>query len=399
MTPNTKTIDIVELEDLLPPRQPGHAAAHGLLSWHTIAQPGAYTRPDRRSVATWHLERDARTQHDEAAASLTQGFGPIRCLHFQDCTLAGQGSLVTRNAGLLRESAREFLAHGQTPDGFSCVDGALQITPAPARSIRTPCLLVKRPWFRNYGHWLVDSAALLALNPLQTLPPNTQPVIGRCDSPKMQAIIAETLNAVAPGHTALLHPDDEVWHFRNLHYVTPVHQPPLFKLPVAIGNLRRALLPPDAPPPPACRRLFVVRSDADPRRLVNAAALQDICATLGFEEIRPETLTLHQQATAFASAEIIVGVKGAALTNLLFCRPGTAIILLSPGDFPDPFFWDLAAIAGADITEIYGLLTRHDRPAGKNPFTIYEPDFLAVLQGRLAAIEQHGVPGNSPNTA
>jgi hypothetical protein len=53
--------------------------------------------------------------------------------------------------------------------------------------------------------------------------------------------------------------------------------------------------------------------------------------------------------------------------------------VLSPSDFVDPFFIDLAAHAGVTYSELYGPLVTRERPASYNPFTVDPEKFSALL--------------------
>ena len=50
---------------------------------------------------------------------------------------------------------------------------------------------------------------------------------------------------------------------------------------------------------------------------------EDECASVltrhGFRFVHPETLSFDEETKLFASAEIVVGLHGAGLANLLFC--------------------------------------------------------------------------------
>ena len=111
----------------------------------------------------------------------------------------------------------------------------------------------------------------------------------------------------------------------------------------------------------------------------NEAELIAIAATSGYEVVQPERLDLVGQAVLFRAASCVVGVKGAALANIVFCAAGASVLVLSPGDFPDPFFWDLAAHAGASYAELFGALTARDRPRSHNPFRVDPARFAALL--------------------
>ena len=127
------------------------------------------------------------------------------------------------------------------------------------------------------------------------------------------------------------------------------------------------------------RRLFISRGGHPARRLENEAELIAHARRHGYEVVEPQHLDLAGQARLFHGAASVVGVKGAALANLLFCPAGAACLVLSPGDFPDPFFWDLASHAGVTYAELFGRLTGRDRPQSHNGFTIDPVRFADML--------------------
>ena len=78
----------------------------------------------------------------------------------------------------------------------------------------------------------------------------------------------------------------------------------------------------------ADRLLFASRGSARLRRLINEAELVAELKEFDFEFFVPRADDHRSQIEAFRSARIVVAVHGAALTNLLFCRPGTLVIEL-----------------------------------------------------------------------
>ena len=73
-------------------------------------------------------------------------------------------------------------------------------------------------------------------------------------------------------------------------------------------------------------RLYVSRRGTSYRRIVNEEEVLEALAPHGFTSIVPETLTLTEQARAFAGAEVVVGPLGSAVMNQIYCRPGTAVV-------------------------------------------------------------------------
>jgi hypothetical protein len=78
------------------------------------------------------------------------------------------------------------------------------------------------------------------------------------------------------------------------------------------------------------------------RNLTNENELCDRLARHDYHAIEPGSMSLEEQIAAFSGAEHVVGSLGAAMTNIVFCRPGTRVTLVVPAHFPDTFFWFIA---------------------------------------------------------
>ena len=53
---------------------------------------------------------------------------------------------------------------------------------------------------------------------------------------------------------------------------------------------------------------------------------------LGFTIIEPESLPFAEQVRIFANAKLVVCLGGAALYNIVFCRPKTHVITIESSD-------------------------------------------------------------------
>ncbi|AXS39872.1 glycosyltransferase family 61 protein [Breoghania sp. L-A4] len=96
------------------------------------------------------------------------------------------------------------------------------------------------------------------------------------------------------------------------------------------------------------RAIFVDRGDAGTRRLLNREAL---LAELKRHDIEPVLMsgrTIAEQAEIFAGADAIVGIHGAALTNLMFARKGTKVLEIIPAALVPRIrcYMDLSAVGG-----------------------------------------------------
>lgn len=69
--------------------------------------------------------------------------------------------------------------------------------------------------------------------------------------------------------------------------------------------------------------------------------------SMGFEVFDAGKASLRQQAETFASAELIVGIHGSAMTNLVFCRRGTRVVEMFGWRYVNPCYRILSANVGA----------------------------------------------------
>ena len=363
-------------------------ARYGLKQVDLLAPGGTYSRRRPRIVGIENLIWQ-REVYEEQVNATSQTYGSVSRLVFNDAIVTGQGTVITRNGTLLTESAIEFLNKGQIPDGLvrhGPEEFALQSTNLVP--IAQPSLLVKRPWWRNYGHWLVDGAMLLSIVAATRMPSKWQIVVGAHEGKEMRAVMRDTIDTITPGIPVVEQPDNESWVFSDLHYITPVHVPPLFKLPMAVTSLR-ALFIHSMPPASKYRRVYIARADLVRRRLTNESVIMALCASRGFEIVYLEGYSIKEKARIFHESELVVGVKGAGLANAIFSPNSLAMIVLSPGTFPDPFFWDLAGQLSMDYTEIFGPVSESPRSDSQNDFNIDSDLFVAELDAAIARIRRH----------
>jgi len=381
----TRPIELAAIDQLLSGDGGTVGAPPSCIHVENLCEGGAYLRrlPFRLDIDA--LDAPLRPAFGPYFANTVSPFDAIRHLAFRDGLVVGQGSVVTSDFRLVSESVYEFIANDMMPDGMADAGaGRVALKTEPSVTVERPTLLLKRPWYPNYGHWLVDSAAMLAIGAGLTMPPGWQIAIGRQEGLAVQRIVRETLDILAPGIDVVELPDDEVWRFSDLHYVTPIHVPLRHMVPAALSALRGLMLRDRLANESPRRGIYVTRGDHGARRLQNEDEVIALCRAFGLDIVQPENLTLMEQARLFRQASLVVGVKGAALTNALFCTGRTHLVVLSPGDFPDPFYWDLTASAGIGYSEIFGVLQGRDRLTGHNAFTISIPSLRATLEACLA---------------
>lgn len=103
------------------------------------------------------------------------------------------------------------------------------------------------------------------------------------------------------------------------------------------------------------RKLFLTRSSGL-RSLGNKELLETTLIRNGFEIVDVGRLNFEAQIALFSQASIVVAPTGAALTNIIFCQPGTKIIaFMSNHDTTNYYIWSqLGEITGLQVKIIAG---------------------------------------------
>lgn len=90
------------------------------------------------------------------------------------------------------------------------------------------------------------------------------------------------------------------------------------------------------------RKIFVMRQGS--RAILNWTEMKNVLLSFGFRVVSLESMGVADQIRVFRAAEVIVGVHGAGLANLVFCVPGTLVVELMPTAWRMPYYWSLCKI-------------------------------------------------------
>lgn len=180
----------------------------------------------------------------------------------------------------------------------------------------------------NYFHFLLNSVArLVYVAAMPELSPQYYVVSGAvtdftADTFALFGISRDRLRGIEEGRV-----------IRPERLVAPplVHHP--FVVPAHVCEFIRSQVLAHVPAPSgARRRIMIDRSDATSRRIVNFTELQPVLEEFNIELVRLKGRPVREQAQVFRDAELVIANHGAALTNLVFCDPGTRVLqVLAPG--------------------------------------------------------------------
>lgn len=298
--------------------------------------------------------------------------------------IVSQGSLFCRYGFVLTKDQQEIL--DLNGDGFHHVfphAGEVVYVPRPTKVPGRLLVLTNSCAQRNYYHWTIEIMSQLRL--LQesgiefdwVAAPNRKPFMVQ----SLALLGIEESKILRMGRYTHLQADELIVLGRDGGYPHPT----------GIEFLRDSMRSQSWSKYGSSERtrLYIPRTSCSSRRIVDEEKLIIALEKLGFECVRLELLTVKEQVELFQRAEIVVGPHGAGLTNLAYCRPGTAVLEISPTSRPCRYFHCLSHLNELAFRVYFGRAVR--RPGHVGTEADIEIDLAAVLQevqDLLSSVEQ-----------
>jgi hypothetical protein len=135
---------------------------------------------------------------------------------------------------------------------------------------------------------------------------------------------------------------------------------------------------PEAPP----RGAYVERLPGSQRATANQAEVTAILAAAGIPATTIGNRSVVEQAALWQNHDLVVGTLGSDLSNIVFARPGSRVLVLSPDWFGDGFFYNLAIARGVGWYEIRcGRMGEPAQPQRNSSFGVDVELLRTVLAG------------------
>ena len=287
-------------------------------------------------------------------------FGSIKIYQLENAILTGTDQIVTAGKALLSETAFEYFNFDGEPQNFTKTkEKKFFHSPKNTKIIEEPCVLIKNlteP--QNYGHFLVEAGASFSLAREFVYQENLAVILRKTYDMKMREVIYANLRIISQGQSLNFYErdKDDAWIVKKLYYITPVHVPP-YKSRYAITHLRESILNSGLIKKENNdknkARIYISRKFSGTRKIINEEEIYAFLKKYGFSRVFLDDLSFEEKLSYFKNSEIVVGPKGAGLANCMFMPEGSTLLVLSPGDFEDPFFYDLASHANVKYAEIF----------------------------------------------
>ncbi len=271
-------------------------------------------------------------------------FGPrdIRICVLENVIVAQEGLVFTADGSLLAESVRQHTGN-EVAQARAMVAAHGHHAPV----VRGDVVLCRKRGAVNYGHWIVEMLPMAWLA-AQHWPHPLRVMVQELPDP-MRAVQLHSLARLGLSPSAVVPAGVAPVRVERLIFVDGLTEHGGYLSPLALECLDR-LAGPIAPDGPDM--LWISRGAVPTRRLQDEDAILASARRAGFTVLDPSTLPFAAQIAVFKAARRIVGVMGAALANMAFCRPGADLFALAPAAMSDTFFWFLAGLTGLAAEEI-----------------------------------------------
>ncbi|MEI3855662.1 MULTISPECIES: glycosyltransferase family 61 protein [unclassified Ensifer] len=260
-----------------------------------------------------------------------------------DVFVTSEGLVFTKDKQLIRETITQHSPLEQA-EALARLSRCQEVA-----EIQTSCLLLRKRGDDNYGHWLIELVPKLEI--AKSICRIDGVAIPMLEGP-MHAVMRDSLRlANREQHIPVfqLH-RQQVGFFKELILVSGLTNHGVFMSPLAVEAIERIST---QVPGRGSRRVYVSRQGT-PRNLVGADAIEGELERRGFAIVNPGLMTFEQQIAAFKDAEIVAGVMGAGMTNIVFARRGAKILNITPAAMPDTFFYFLSVHKKHEYCELRG---------------------------------------------
>jgi hypothetical protein len=256
-------------------------------------------------------------------ASMDRPEVPLQTWRLRNVCVTGREGAVVFPTGHCLGHSLDFGALHEPDSNFQRTQAGYLLKSAPTSKIADPCFLGYRAGYRNYAHWMLEHSVFLHAYVRHFSDAGVKLLLPEQLNPNYRQLL--DLFRISPSSVIWLGPEPVIVDdLMACDVGDPELQPSIAREVFAL--LRAAI-----PVAPVMRRgLFVSRTDAHYRPLLNEAELSEALAATGVEIFAPGQHSLSTQAAAFASSRVIIGGHGAGLSNIVFCRPGTIVLELMP---------------------------------------------------------------------
>jgi capsular polysaccharide biosynthesis protein len=173
---------------------------------------------------------------------------------------------------------------------------------------------------------------------------------------------------------------------RGIRTVSPIAPTGNYR-PHIMRGLRDRFATIRSTPPAAKKRIFISRSQAPRRKIQNESQLASILHDFGIDSVHLENLTFNQQVQLMQNAELVIGLHGAGLSNMVWMPSQSHILEIRfRGDASNNCYFSLASATDLQYWYLLADKTRNEDDT-HDADAIVDPDrFRSVLAQIIAGL-------------
>jgi capsular polysaccharide biosynthesis protein len=211
-----------------------------------------------------------------------------------------------------------------------------------------PLVLCKKRGTNNYGHFLIEMFTKAVLASRKITGAELSFLVSDEFGP-LSKVMENAFEIAALGEKAVVNAGRDPIFVRELIVVDGLSQHGSFMSPLIMDCLDALAT---KVPAGDTKKIYVTRRGAQYRKARNEDLVVAHLEKQNFRVLDPGAMTLSEQISAFKGATTIVGISGAAMTNICFCPLGANVICLTPASMPDTFFWFIAGLRRLNYCEV-----------------------------------------------
>ena len=270
------------------------------------------------------------------------GGKPVSSYRFENVYVTGEGLVFTADARLIEITRSQHIDH-------YIREGALAVATAEKTGCATieAGVLAESRGARNYGHFILEMLprAWFARSELDC----RWPAIIQGHGSPVEHVSREALRSIGFAPDEILSVGRDPVFVRELIFIDGLAAHPLYLSPLALRCFDEIA---ERMPAGPTGKVYASRGSGSPRDFADEPAVAAALTAAGFAAVATGGMRFEAQVALFREAEHVVGVTGAALTNLLFCRPGTQVTVFSPTSASEVLFWLIAELRGLRYREV-----------------------------------------------
>ncbi len=239
-------------------------------------------------------------------------------------------------------------------------------------------LWISERWSHGYFHWLCDALPRYYILP-ENLRRNTILLPSHYGEYRY---IPESLEYLGLKYELI--PRKTKFLTKSISFSEPVCKTGNFYPPVM--KTIREVFHAKNPPLPYAKRYYISRKFAKVRRILNETECEEVMQDFGFETIYLEKMAFASQMVLMAGADVLMGVHGAGLTNMIACPEHCRIVeIRGETDETNNCFFSLAN--ALDLDYFYLLGREHPTSADKVGDVYVDPIKLAAFLSEYFSIQ------------